>query len=447
MVPLDLVAKRHLILSTRVIDPQAGIDGRHDVLVTPEGISVDPMSVPEGTVELDGSGCWALPGLLDIQVHFRQPGFEHKETIETGSRAALAGGVVAALVMPNTSPALDTPERVRFEWEEAARVNGIEILVAGAATQGLGGQTLTDHGALKQAGALAITDDGLPVLDDELMEASLRQCAQHDLLFMQHAEDTRMTGHRPMTEGPTSRALGVPGQPADAEGVMVERDIKLAAKTGARYHVLHCSTERSLRAIREAKASGLPVSCEASPHHLLLTDEACAGGDPNFKMNPPLRDSGDRSALVQALADGTVDAVATDHAPHAAEEKAKGFVEAPFGVIGLETAFAALLQFVHDGTISPVHAVSLMTQRPAKAIGRAGHLGTLIGDDAPAHLTLVDVQRAWRVGPDTLFGRSRNSAFLGREFRGRVLATFLRGELRFQVPGAFPSLGTEAFPA
>ena len=240
-----------------------------------------------------------------------------------------------------------------------------------------------------------------------------------------------MTHHRPMTEGPTSRALGVEGQPADAEGVMVERDVALAKKTGARYHVLHTSTARSLRAIRGAKAEGLPVSCEASPHHLLLTDEACSEGDPNTKMNPPLRSEADRKALVAALADGTVDAVATDHAPHAAEEKAKGFVDAPFGVIGLETAFAALLGFVHDGTIDAKRAVHLMTSGPAKVLKMEGRLGTIQGDEAPAHLTLIDPERRWTVGPETLYGKSKNSAFLGRTFKGRVVGTFQNGRLRW----------------
>jgi dihydroorotase len=419
-----------LVRGARVLDPTAGIDGLHDVLVTLDEVRLDPTRCPEHMTILDAAGLLVLPGLIDLQVHFRQPGFEYKETIETGSAAALAGGITTVVVMPNTRPSLDTPESVRFEWEESRRVRGVDLLVAGAATRGLGGKELTDHGALKAAGAVAITDDGLPVMDDEVMAGSLRLCREHDLLFMQHAEDLDLTQHAPMTEGPTSHAIGVRGQPADAEGVMVERDLALVGQIGARYHVLHTSTARSLRAIKSAKAAGLPVSCEASPHHLLLTDEACASADPNTKMNPPLRCEADRRALVEAVAEGTVDAIATDHAPHSADEKAAGFEKAPFGVIGLETAFAAALELVHRGVIDLPRAVELMTSGPARVLRRSGSLGTLLGPHAPRHLTLVDPGLAWTVTADTLFGRSKNSAFLGREFRGKVLATVLHGELR-----------------
>ena len=423
-----------LIRGVRLLDPHAGIDSCHDLLIDGEAISLDPTQLPSACRELDGQGLWALPGLIDLQVHFRQPGFEHKETLASGSAAALAGGVTTCVVMPNTRPALDSAEAVRFQGEQAARDHGVRILVAAAATVGLGGLELTDHRVLAAAGAVAISDDGLPLLDDSLMERSLAECLACDLLFMQHAEDTRMSQHHPLTAGPTSHALGLEGQPAAAEGVVVERDIALARRIGARYHVLHTSTKRSLEAIREAKAAGAKVSCEASPHHLLLSDQACAGGDPNFKMNPPLRDEADRQALVAALADGTVDAVATDHAPHSAEEKERGFAAAPFGVIGLETAFAALLGFVHDGTIDATRAVALMSAGPARVLKREGSLGTLFGAAAARDLCLVDPECRWTLGPDDLRGRSKNSAFLGRSFRGRVVGTWLAGSLRYAMP-------------
>lgn len=424
--------------AVRVIDPASGLDRVCDARIDEAGVELDAGGPMLGDEVLPCEGLWLLPGLVDLQVHFRQPGFEYKETIETGSAAALAGGITTVVVMPNTRPSLDTPERVRFEAEEAERVDGIRILVAGAATEGLGGERLTDHAALKAAGAVAITDDGLPVLDDALMEGSLRQCLANDLLFMQHAEDTRLSKHAPMTLGPTSEALGVPGQPADAEGVLVERDLALVRQIGARYHVLHTSTARSLEAVRAAKAEGLPVTCEASPHHLLLTEAAVGelpGGDPQKKMNPPLRAEADRQALVAALADGTVDAVATDHAPHSAEEKAQGLLTAPFGVVGLETAFAALLSFVHDGTISVERAVALMTSGPARVLRMDGRLGTLVGPDAPRDACLVDPERVWEVTEAELRGRSKNSAFLGRSFRGKVVATWMRGRLRYADRG------------
>jgi dihydroorotase len=420
------------IRGARLLDPAAGVDVITDLLVSPAGVQRAPTEVPDDARRIDGSGLWALPGLVDLQVHFRQPGFEYKETIESGSAAALAGGICTVVVMPNTQPRLDTPEQVAFESDEARRVRGIDLLVAAASTQNLDGEALTDHAALKAAGAVAITDDGFPVLDDDLMRGSLEQCAALDLLFMQHAEDVRMTRHAPMTDSPVSVALGVRGQSSDAEGVIVERDIALTRETGARYHVLHTSTARAMAAIREAKAEGLRVTCEVSPHHLLLTYDACAAGDPNTKMNPPLRSEYDRKALVAALADGTVDAVATDHAPHTADEKAKGFEQAPFGVIGLETALSALLTFVHDGTITDVRAVELMTAGPARVLGLEGKLGTL-GEHAPVHLTLVDPHRVWTVTEADLAGKSTNSAFLGRTFTGRVVATVLHGELRYDA--------------
>ncbi|MFZ9888655.1 MAG: dihydroorotase [Myxococcota bacterium] len=424
---------RFLLERARVIDPAANLDQVCDVLIEPGRIEVAPFSVPAEVTRLDCRGLWALPGLIDLQVHFREPGFEHKETIATGAQAAFAGGVTTVVVMPNTKPTLDTPEAVRFQRERGDDA-GLHLLVAAAASCGIAGTTLSDHGALKAAGAVAVTDDGFPLLDDGLMLRSLELCRAHDLLFMQHAEDTRMSRHAPMNEGEVSRALGVMGQPADAEGVVVERDLKLALEIGARYHVLHTSTARSLQAIRAAKQQSSTISCEASPHHLLLSDEACRGGDPNTKMNPPLRSEADRRALVQALCDGTVDAVATDHAPHHRDEKAKGFVDAPFGVTGLETAFAAVLSFVHDGLIDETRAVSLMTKGPAHVLRNPG-LGTLAAGALRADLCLVDPARAWVVDEGSLRSRSRNSCFLGRAFRGRVVATFAQGRAVYDLDG------------
>jgi dihydroorotase len=420
-----------VIRNVRWIDPRAEIDRQADVYICQDEICEHEGKLPAGASEIDGSGCWALPGLVDLQVHFRQPGDSHKETIESGSQAALAGGVTTAVVMPNTKPPLDSHDAVAFQISEAARVGGIQILVAAAATKGLEGKELTDYAALKAAGAVAITDDGLPVLEDDVMQASLESCAMHDLLFMQHAEDTRVSKHAPMTLGPTSEAIGVDGQPADAEGMMVERDIALLEKTGGRYHVLHTSTARSLRAIRAAKKAGLSVTCEASPHHLLLTDEACAGRDPNTKMNPPLRNESDRQTLIECLIDGTVDAVATDHAPHSIREKNRGFVEAPFGVVGLETAFAAVLGFVHSGDISVQRAVELMTSSPARTLGLEEQIGTTQGVNAARNLCIVDPNMEWTLTKAMLSGRSKNSPFLGRQFKGRVLTTFLNGAQKY----------------
>jgi dihydroorotase len=435
-----------LLRGGRVIDAHLGLDRVCDVLVRADGCTVAPTHVPLDVRVVDVDGCWVVPGLVDLQVHFREPGFTHKEDLLSGSRAALAGGVTTCVVMPNTQPTLDDPALVREQSEKPLRHGGVRILVAAAATRGLGGVDVTDAGALKAAGAVALTDDGLPVLDDAVMARTFSACQAHDLVFMQHAEDLRQTKvdghHAPMSESSTQAAAGVRGQPRRAESDVVARDIALAEAADARYHVLHCSTAASLALVRAAKARGARVTCEASPHHLLLTDaDVVKAGvstpasaddlDPNRKMNPPLRDVADRAALVQGLIDGTVDAVATDHAPHAAHEKARGFVDGPFGVIGLETAFSALLTFVHDGRITPLRAVELMTSGPARVLGMTGTIGTFAGDSGD--VAVIDPQQQWTVTPGNLLSRSKNSAFLGRTFTGRVVQTWLRGHCAWQV--------------
>ncbi|MBM4280192.1 MAG: dihydroorotase [Deltaproteobacteria bacterium] len=435
-----------LLRGGRVLDAHRGLDVVADVIVRRDGCTVAPDRVPRSARVVDVDGCWVMPGLVDLQVHFREPGFTHKEDLLSGSRAALAGGVTTCIVMPNTQPTLDDPALVREQSAKPLRHGGVRILVAAAATKGLGGTLVTDAAALKAAGAVALTDDGLPVLDDAVMAATFAACRAHDLVFLQHAEDLRQTQvdghHAPMSESSAQRAAGVRGQPRRAESDVVARDIALAEAAGARYHVLHCSTAASLALVKAAKARGARVTCEASPHHLLLTDaDVVKHGvthptsaddlDPNKKMNPPLRDVADRAALVQGLVDGTVDSVATDHAPHAAHEKARGFVDGPFGVIGLETAFAALLTFVHDGTITPLRAVELMTSGPARVLGMAGQIGTFAGDSGD--VAVVDPRRPWAVTPSKLLSRSKNSAFLGRTFTGRVVQTYRRGLCVWQV--------------
>lgn len=418
------------IYQVRVIDPEAQIDRVTDVLIAPNGIQLDAPRPAKARI-LNGTGLWAVPGFIDLQVHFREPGFEYKETIKSGSQAALAGGITTVVVMPNTRPALDHPEAVQQQIRLSQNIEGIRILVAAAATQNISGEQITDYLALKQAGAIAVTDDGFPVVRDEIMRESLKKCVEHDLLFMQHAEDPALSNKGVMTEGPTSQKLGLPGQHANAEGVMVERDLKIAQELGARYHVLHLSTARSLEAVRKAKAAGARVTCEASPHHLLLTDEDVCGRDgkahPHFKMNPPLRSQSDRQALLSGLKDGSIDAIATDHAPHSADEKAKGFLHAPFGIVGLETSFAAVMSLVHEGFITEKRAIELMTSGPARVLNRKD-LGTLTRTQ---DLTLIDPSHVWKVSGDDLFGSQKNSPFIGKTFKGKVFATFMRGFLRF----------------
>lgn len=438
-----------LLRGGRVIDAHQRFDDTADVLVSSDGCVIGPSAVPQHARIVDVRDRWVIPGLIDLQVHFREPGQTHKEDLLSGSRAAFAGGITTVVVMPNTTPALDDPALVRGQNEKTAHHGGVRILVAAAATRAIAGKELSNHKALKAAGAIALTDDGMPVFDDDVMAQTLASCARHDLLFMQHAEDLRLTKidghHAPMNASLTQQLAGVRGQPADAESQMVARDLLLAEETGARYHVLHCSTQASLELVREAKMRGVRVTCEAAPHHLLLSDvdvvkaSLIAAGrppsspddlDPNKKMNPPLRSLRDRVALAAGLADGTIDAVATDHAPHAAHEKARGFVDGPFGVIGLETAFAALLTFVDGGTITPLRAVELMTSGPARVLGLTGSLGTFAGDSGDA--VVIDPRCEWDVTPGALLSRSKNSAFLGMRFRGRVEHTFARGLCVYQ---------------
>jgi dihydroorotase len=443
--PARIGVRPTLLRGGRVLDAFLRLDTIDDVLVWPDGCEVAPTQVPHDAIVVDVSDRWVMPGLIDLQVHFREPGQTHKEDLLSGSRAALCGGITSVVVMPNTVPCLDDPALVRLQHDKPAQHGGIHIYVAAAATKGLLGREVSDVAGLKAAGALALTDDGLPVMDDDVMADVFRACAQHDLVFMQHAEDlelTRVDGHHaPMNQSLTQHLAGVRGQPSSAESRMVARDLALCERLGARYHVLHTSTSSSLELIRAAKMRAVRVTCEASPHHLLLCDEdvvrpevlqptSAADLDPYKKMNPPLRARADRDALQAALADGTVDAVATDHAPHADFEKARGFVEGPFGVIGLETAFAALLTFVDGGLITPLRACELMTAGPARVLGRAGRMGTFAGECGD--VVVVDPRQGWAVTPGALLSRSKNTAFLGMRFRGRVERTYLRGLCAYQ---------------
>ncbi len=428
---MSFFLKSTLVKNIRLLDVTSGFDEIADVLVSTEGFFLNPIEIDAACAIIDGQGQIALPGLIDMHVHFRQPGFEYKETIQTGSKAALVGGVTTVVVMPNTNPVLDTAERIEEQIRLGHLANGVEILVAAAVSKNLLGQEPTDYAALKRAGAVAITDDGRPVMDTSLMEQAMKACAENDLLFMQHAEDLALSQNASMNEGRTSRAIGVSGQSADAEGVMVERDIALAKKYGARYHVLHLSTKRSLQAVRKAKMEGLKVSCEVAPHHLLLNDEACFALDTNKKMNPPLRDESDRLSLMEGLIDGTIDAVASDHAPHSQEEKQAHFCQAPFGVVGLETAFAVLLTLVSRGIISLQRAAALMTSGPAQILQKQHQIGTVLSSGASNNLCIIDLKTLWQVDGQSLQGRSKNSAFLGMKLQGKVVATFLKGNLRY----------------
>jgi dihydroorotase len=402
-----------------------------DVLVRDDAIvEVAPgLEVPTDARVLDAEGCVVAPGLVDIQVHFREPGREEAETIETGARAAALGGFTAVVAMPNTTPPLDDAKVVAAVLEKGRQVSCL-VTVAGCITQGRAGHELAPLGELYDLGVRVFTDDGDCVADANVMRRAFEYAlALPGAVIAQHAEDPNLVAGGHMHEGEWSAKLGIPGRPGEAESTIVARDLALAKLTGGRYHVLHMSTAASAELVRAAKADGIRVTCEVSPQHLALTDAACASFDPVFKMNPPLRSEADVAALTAAIADGTIDAIATDHAPHAPETKEQPFEEAPPGMLGVETALAvAITKLVDTGVMTLAQVLGALSWRPARIAGldAAGH-GLPIAAGNPANLCILDPAEQWVVNPDRLASRSRNTPFAGWKLSGRVRHTILRG--------------------
>ncbi|MGH9244251.1 MAG: dihydroorotase [Acidimicrobiales bacterium] len=373
---------------------------------------------------LDASGCVVAPGLVDLHAHLRQPGREESETVETGSRAAARGGYTAVVAMPNTEPAIDSAGIVR-EVQELARAALCDVWPAGAMTVGRAGARLAPMAEMAALGVRLFTDDGNGVQDARLMRRALEYATGLGVVLAQHCEDEALAVGGHMHEGAWSSRLGVPGQPAEAEELMVMRDIALARLTGGRVHFQHLSTAGSTAMVRAAKGGGLPVTAEATPHHFTLTDECCASYDPVFKVNPPLRSPLDVEAVKVALADGTLDAIATDHAPHQQELKEHPFDQAPPGMVGLETALALALTEL-DLELEAV--LALLSWRPAAIAGLESEHGGPIEPGRPANLCVIDPAATWVVQPERLASRSRNTPFAGRKLTGRVRHTILRGE-------------------
>lgn len=401
-----------------------------DVLVR-DGVVVEVspgLGAPAGATVLDAEGCVVAPGLVDLQVHFREPGREESETIETGSRAAALGGFTAVVCMPNTEPPLDDAAVVQAVLERGRRAP-CDVHVAGCVTKGRRGEELAPMGELHDLGVRVFTDDGDCVADANVMRRALEySAALPGAVIAQHAEDPALVRGGHMHEGEWSSRLGIPGRPAEAEVAIVARDLALARLTGARYHVLHLSTAGSADLVRRAKADGVRVTAECSPQHLSLTDAACATFDPVFKMNPPLRAQADVDALVAALADGTIDAIATDHAPHAPETKARPFEEAPPGMLGVETALGvALTTLVSTGRMSLADVLAALSWKPARIAGLEEHGGP-IAPGRLAHLCVIDPEEQWVVDASRLASRSRNCPFEGWKLTGRVRHTVLGGE-------------------
>jgi len=382
-----------------------------------------------GDETLDAAGCLVTPGLVDLHVHLREPGMEEAETVETGTRAAARGGFTAVVAMPNTTPALDDPAvvaAVLAAGEHAA----CAVMSAGCITKGRAGHELAPMGELHGLGVRIFTDDGDCVDDAGVMRRALEySTALPGAVIAQHAEDAALVGGGAMHEGEWSSRLGIPGRPAAAEEVIIARDVILAALTRARLHFLHVSTAGAVELVRAAKARGLPVTAEAAPHHFTLTDECCATFDPMFKVNPPLRSDADVAAIKDGLADGTIDAIATDHAPHPTEAKERPFEEAPSGMLGLETALALTWsELVEPGVLTPHEAFALLSWRPAAIAGLLdrGH-GVAVEPGSDANLCVFDPSLRWEVDPQRLASKARNTPFAGRTLTGKVRHTVLRG--------------------
>ena len=397
-----------------------------DVLVRGRQI-VEVGSDLRGRETLDAAGCIVAPGLVDLHVHLREPGMEEAETIETGARAAALGGFTAVVAMPNTDPALDDPAVVASVLAAGERA-ACEVVSSGCITKERAGESLAPMGELHALGVRIFTDDGACVADAGVMRHALEYAkALPGAVVAQHAEDPGLAGAGAMHEGEWSSRLGIPGRPSAAEDVIVARDLLLAELTGARVHFLHVSTAGAVEMIRAAKLRGLPVTAEAAPHHFTLTHECCASFDPVFKVHPPLRTAVDVAAIRAGLADGTIDAIATDHAPHPVQEKERAFEEAPPGMLGLETSLAlTITELVEPGILSWQDALALLSWRPAAIAGLTGH-GQPIAPGTVANLCVIDPALAWEVDPLRLASKARNTPFAGRRLTGKVRHTILAG--------------------
>ncbi len=412
----------------RCIDPSQNLDGLADVFISEGRISDLPARPPSDALVLDAAKCYVVPGLIDMHVHLREPGGEHKETIETGTMAAAAGGFTTVGCMPNTAPALDSPEVIRRVIQRAGEVGHCRVYPVGAVTRGLMGQELVDLESLSESGCVAFSDDGHGVASSVLMIKAIERLKAIDKILIQHCEDPSFSGGV-MHEGPVAQELGYRGISPLAEQAMLSRDLKLAESVGARYHVAHVSTRGSVELIRKAKSKGIRVTCEVCPHHLLLNHHACRNRDPNFKVNPPLRAQTDVAACIEGVADGTIDILVTDHAPHAPEEKAMGFVRAPFGVIGLETALPLWIKaLVEPGHLSWMKLIEMMSTKPASIFGLSG--GTL-RTGSPADVTIIDPSEIWTIDAERFFSKGRNCPFDGWEVKGKVRYTIVDGNVQY----------------
>lgn len=423
-----------IIRNGRVMDPASGHDSTADVLILDGRIAaVGPNIEAPGSIEVqDATGQVVAPGFLDIHVHLREPGFEHAETIETGGKAAAAGGFTTVCCMPNTSPVNDNATVTSYIIERARQYSPVNVFPIGAITKGSAGEELASIGAMRRAGAVAISDDGRPVMNSQVMRRAMELARGWDIPVIDHCEDLNLSAGGDMHEGVTSVRRGLRGIPSASEDVMVARDLLLAEVTGARVHIAHLSTVNAAAMVAYAKANGLRVSAEVTPHHFVLADEDAAPYDSNYKMRPPLRARRDIRSVIDALVSGAIEVIATDHAPHAGSEKMQEFERCPFGITGLETAIALSLEtLVHSGRISLMKMIGLFTTGPARVMGLPR--GTLaVG--APGDVTLFDPDLHWTYDVNRTCSKSKNSPFHGRSFRGSQTATIVGGRVVWQFP-------------
>jgi len=422
---------RILIRGGRILDPATDRDAPGDVLIEDGRIAAVENSIEATDVEtIDAAGCWVAPGLVDLHAHLREPGQEYKEDIGSGGRAAVAGGFTAVACMANTNPVNDDPSVTDYILDRARQDSPAKVYPIAAATKGLSGEVMTEMVALMEAGAVAFSDDGKTIMDSGVQRRVLQYSRLVEAPVIVHAEDRTLVGKGVVNEGPVSTRLGLPANPSVAETVLVARDLMLAELTGAHLHIAHVSTAGAVELIRQARNRGLHVTAEATPHHLTLTDEANLGYDTNTKMAPPLRSAADVEACRRGLADGTIDAVATDHAPHAVHEKEVEFTTAPPGVIGLETALPVVLELVRAECLTPLQLIRRLTANPASILGReGGRLDT----GAPADVVVIDPERSWVYDPYKGYSKSRNSPWAGQTLQGRALATIVAGRLVYDV--------------
>ncbi|MDO5383160.1 MAG: dihydroorotase [Eubacteriales bacterium] len=417
-----------LIKGGRVLDPASKTDEVKDILVEDGFIKKVEKDITEETDStIDASGCFVMPGLIDLHVHFREPGFEHKETIRTGARAAARGGFTSVCPMPNTKPVIDSVEMVKYIVDTASEVTDINILPVAAVTAGQDGEYITDFEKLHEAGAVAVSEDGRSVANARVARQAMRLAAEVGIPVFAHCEDKDLVARGVMNAGERAKQLGLYGIMNVAEDVMIARNIILAKNTGAQLHICHCSTQDGIRMVEEAKKDGIKVTCEVTPHHLILTEDDIEGDDANYKINPPVRTKNDLETLRDGLKKGVIDSISSDHAPHHATEKERGFVEAPFGISGLETAVPLMItEMVDKGVITPLEMADKMSYSPAKILGI--DKGTLLVDRA-ADITVIDPEYEYVIDSNTFASKGKNTPFNGKEVKGQVRYTMVGGKV------------------